>query len=149
MYLVFNSNYVLRGIHLDRLQSAYLCFTFDTASHKLTAAKRNTFNLGESTFKEGKSFSPASVFYDSASSSFKLSSSGSKISLYDFGFDFSVPRNFNPGRSRAAQPLALKKGGMSLVILKIAKQLRHGYKTITRGPAREKSYFRSMQPGKA
>lgn len=72
MYLVFNSNYVLRGIHLDRLQSAYLCFTFDTASHKLTAAKRYTFNLGDRTFKEGKSFSPASVFYDSASSSFNL-----------------------------------------------------------------------------
>ena len=113
------------------------------------AAKRYTFNLGEITFKEGKSFSPASVFYNSVSSSFKLSSSGSKISLYDSGFDFSVPRDFNPGRSRAAQPLALKKGGMSLVILKIAKQLRHGYKTITRGPAREKSYSRSMQPGKA
>ena len=89
------------------------------------------------------------MFYDSASSSFKFSSSGFKISLYDFGFDFSVPRNFNSDRSRAAQPLVLKKGGISLIILKIAKQLRHGYNTITRGPAREKSYFRSMQPGKA
>ena len=118
-----SSNYVLRDIHLDRLQSAYLCLTFDTASHTLTAAKRYTFNLGEITFKEGKSFSPASVFYDSASSSFKFSSSGFKISLYDFGFDLSVPRNFNSDRSRAAQPMALKKGGMSLIILKLQSNL--------------------------
>jgi hypothetical protein len=81
-------------------ESAYLCFSYDTASQTLTAAKRYTFNQGESTFEEDKSFSPASVFYDSASTSFKLSSSGSKISLYDSGFDFSVPRDFNPDRSR-------------------------------------------------
>ena len=97
MYLVFNSNYVFRRINLGRLQSAYLCFTFDTTIHPLMEVKRYTFNLGESSFEGDRIFSPASVFYDSASSSFKLSSLGSKISLYDSGFDFSVPRDSNPG----------------------------------------------------
>ncbi len=76
-------------------ESAYLCFNFDTASHTLTAAKRYTFNDGESTFEEDKNFSPSSVFYDSAHAYFKLNSSGSKISLYESGFDFSVPSDFN------------------------------------------------------
>ena len=82
------------------VESAYLCFNFDTASHTLTAAKRYTFNLGESTFEEDQNFSPASVFYDSAHAYFKLNSSGSKISLYESGFDFSVPSDFNPGHSQ-------------------------------------------------
>jgi len=82
------------------VESAYLCFNFDTTSHTLTAAKRYTFNVGESTFEEDNNFSPASVFYDSAHAYFKLNSSGSKISLYESGFDFSVPSDFNPGRSQ-------------------------------------------------
>ncbi|MDB3917385.1 hypothetical protein N9357_02850 [bacterium] len=81
-------------------ESAYLCFNFDTASHTLTAAKRYTFNDGESTFEEDKNFSPSSVFYDSAHAYFKLNSSGSKISLYESGFDFSVPSDFNPVHSQ-------------------------------------------------
>ena len=80
--------------------SAYLCFTFDTTSHTMTATKRYKFNVGESTFEEDKSFSSLSVFYDSSHAYFKLSSSGSKIYFYDSGFDFSVPRDFNPGLSK-------------------------------------------------
>jgi hypothetical protein len=77
--------------------SAYLCFTFDSTSQTMMAVKRFTFNIGEGTFEEDKNFSPASVFYDSAHAYFKLNSSGSKISLYESGFDFSVPSDFNPG----------------------------------------------------
>ena len=36
--------------------SAYLCFTFDTISHTLTATQRYKFNMRESTFEEDESF---------------------------------------------------------------------------------------------
>ena len=81
-------------------ESAYLCFTFDSASHTMTAAKRYVFKKEEKSYAEDKSFSSSAVSYDSASSSFKLSSSASKITIYDSGFNFSVPRDFNPDRSK-------------------------------------------------
>lgn len=80
-------------------KSAYLCFTFDTTDHTMTAAKRYVFNMEESTFEEDNSFSSSPVFYDSANSYFKLSPSGSNISLYNSGFDFNVPSDFNPDNS--------------------------------------------------
>ena len=81
-------------------ESAYLCFSFRTSSHTMTASKRYVFNKEEKSYVEDKGFSSSSVSYDSANAYFKLSSSGSKISLYDSGFDFSMPLDFNPDRSK-------------------------------------------------
>jgi hypothetical protein len=82
------------------VESAYLCFTFDYSSHTITATNRYTFNMVESTFEEDKSFTSSYVSYDSAHAYFKLSSSGSKISIYKSGFEFSIPSDFNPEHSK-------------------------------------------------
>lgn len=79
--------------------SGYLCFTFDTANDTMAASKRFVFNTSTNTFDEDNSFTASSISYDSSNSYFVLGNSTSNLALYDSGFNFSLPSDFNPGNS--------------------------------------------------
>ncbi|MBF0287789.1 MAG: hypothetical protein HQM14_08225 [SAR324 cluster bacterium] len=80
--------------------SAYLCFTFDTAGNTMTAVKRYKFNTSSNTYNEDSSFTLSSVAIDGMN--FILNSPSSSISLLNSGVDLSVPSDFNPSNTAFA-----------------------------------------------
>lgn len=79
--------------------SAYLCFTFDTTNHTMTATKRFIFNPTSQSYEEDSSFTSGSISYDTTNSYFVVGGSSANITLYDSGFNFSIPGDFNPSNS--------------------------------------------------